>query len=129
MLCELPVDCFIEYLIQRVALSVGNHIPDDNVTITHKRTLLLLLRRTLRQLGTPVPRTKVAVCRRSSNRPNIFSFTGVSVGQVAFLSFWCIVQSCRRCSTVIGAMPQGHMSVSKPNVYFCVPMMPESAVS
>ena len=29
--------------------------------------------------------------RRSSSRPNIFSFTGVSLGQVAFLSFWCVV--------------------------------------
>ena len=39
------------------------------------------------QAGTPVPRTKVAVHCRSSSTPKIFSFTGVSVGQVAFLSF------------------------------------------
>ena len=64
------------------------------------------------QTVTPVPRTKVAVHRRSSSRPNIVSFTGVSVGQVVFLSFWCVVKSCRRCGTVIGAMLQGHMYVT-----------------
>ena len=40
--------------------------------------------------------------------PKMFSFTAVSVGHVAFLSFWCVVQPSRRCSTVVGAMPQGH---------------------
>ena len=32
------------------------------------------------QTWTPVPRTKLAVRRRSSSRPKIFCFTGVSVG-------------------------------------------------
>ena len=40
--------------------------------------------------------------RRSSERH--FSFTGVCVGQIFFLSFWCVVQSCRTCSILAGAV-------------------------
>ena len=52
---------------------------------------------------------------------NVFSFSGVSVGLVALLSCWYVVQSCR-CSTVIGVTPKIHMYVSPQ-------MVIESAVS
>ena len=38
------------------------------------------------QTGNSVPQMMVAVRCRSPSRPKIFSFTGVYVGQVAFLS-------------------------------------------
>ena len=40
--------------------------------------------------------------RRSSER--YFSFTGVCVGQIPFLSFWLVVKYCRTCSIVAGAV-------------------------
>ena len=37
---------------------------------------------------------------------------GMSVGQVTSLSFRWVGQSCKRCFTVIWAVPNGHLSVS-----------------
>ena len=60
------------------------------------------------QTGTPDSLMNAAVCRRLSKNPQSFSLNGWSVSQILVLRFWCVGQSCRRCSTVIEAVPQGH---------------------
>ena len=50
-----------------------------------------MLSSTKAQTGTPVPRTKVVVFRRSSSRQYIFSFIGVFACKDTFLSFRCVL--------------------------------------
>lgn len=67
------------------------------LTIKRKRSFIA-------KTGTRDALTKSAVLRGKYNDLNIWSFNGV-LGNVSTPRFWCVRQSCRKWTVVIGAVP------------------------
>ena len=68
----------------------------------------------------PAAVTKLVVFFRSSKPPNNFWWSGVSEGQCAIRSGWCLLHLWRTCSVVWSSSPQGHVGEGTIVSFLCM---------